>query len=388
MSEYQIVMFRAIDRPLTDKQLAFMDKQSSRAEFNKWEFKVEYHYRYFRGDVDGMLQNGYEIFLNYSKYSSREIRIRLPSGLPFAKSVWSQYIGDEGLTWSADKSGKAGTLCLVLDLEEAYEDDYVDAENCLNAVAKLREMLIAGDLRALYVLWLCSAACAMDDDLEIMEPPVPHGLGELPSEAAELLKFFEVDPLLSKAAAAGIPMFNARDSQSDAASIWLATLADSRQSEIVLRLLSEDPIALKAELLAEIRDSKQAPNWPVDPPTRNIEQLLQTCESLRQEEDEKRKKQAEAKAKREAEKAAMVRQARMMEMKAAPETWLAKASRLVEQRNTNDYREAANILADVRDAVGGEQGDKIARVHAEHLAKKYPTLNMLKSSLRKCGLLT
>ena len=51
MSEYQVVKFRAIDRPLTDKQLAFMDRQSSRAEFTKWEFQVEYHYSSFRGDV-------------------------------------------------------------------------------------------------------------------------------------------------------------------------------------------------------------------------------------------------------------------------------------------------------------------------------------------------
>ena len=32
MSELQIVKFRAIDRPLTDKQIVFMDRQSSRAE--------------------------------------------------------------------------------------------------------------------------------------------------------------------------------------------------------------------------------------------------------------------------------------------------------------------------------------------------------------------
>jgi hypothetical protein len=28
-----------------------MDRQSSRAEFTKWEFKVEYHYSSFRGDI-------------------------------------------------------------------------------------------------------------------------------------------------------------------------------------------------------------------------------------------------------------------------------------------------------------------------------------------------
>ena len=102
MSGYQIVEFRAIDRPLTEKQLAFMERQSSRAEFTKWGFKVEYHYSSFRGDIDAMLRNGYDIFLNYTNYGDREIRLRLPSGLPFPKNVRSKYISTGGLKWSAD----------------------------------------------------------------------------------------------------------------------------------------------------------------------------------------------------------------------------------------------------------------------------------------------
>ena len=386
MSDIQIVKFRAIDRPLTDEQLAFMERQSSRAEFTKWEFKVEYHYSSFRGDVDGMLRNGYDIFLTYSNYGCREIRMRLPGGLPFAKNVWSKYISAEGLTWSADKSGKAGILTLAPYLEEAYDpvwefDDYLDA------TAKLREILIAGDLRALYVLWLCNAMSSSDDDEAVMEPPIPHGLANLPDEAADLLAFFEADPLLVDAAAIGIPAFNAQGSQGDAVNTWLTKLADARRDEIIQRLLSEDPVAVKAELLSAIRDSQQTPSWPVEPPTRTVAQLLQLCESLRQKEDEKEKKQAAAKAKREADKAEKQRQARMVEMQSTPESWLKKASKLVEDRGTDNYREAASILADLRDAVGGEQGNKIARKHAAHLAQKYPTLNVLKSSLRKKELL-
>jgi hypothetical protein len=386
MSEFQIVKFRAIDRPLSDKQLEYMERQSSRGEFTKWEFKVEYHYSSFRGDVDGMLRNGYDVFLTYSNYGCREIRMRLPNGLPFAKSVWSKYISAEGLTWSADKSGKAGILTLAPYLEEAYDpvwefDDYLDA------TAKLREMLIAGDLRALYVLWLCNAMSSNDDDEAVMEPPIPHGLSVLPDEAADLLAFFEADPLLVDAAAIGIPAFNAQGAQCDAVNAWLTKLADACRDVIIQRLLSEDPVALKAELLSEIRDSQQTPSWPVEPPTRTVAQLLQLCESLRQKEDEKEKKQAAAKAKREADKAEKLRQARMVEMQSAPDTWLKKASKLVEERGTDNYREAASILADLRDAVGGEQGNKIARKHAAHLAQKYPTLNVLKSSLRKKELL-
>lgn len=221
MSEYQIVKFRAVDRPLTDKQLELMGRQSSRAEFTKWDYEVEYHYSYFRGDVDGMLRNGYDVFLLYSNYGCREIRIRLPSGLPFPKSIWSKYISTEGLKWTADKKGNGGILAVEPYLEEAYDevwgfDDYLDA------TTTLRNMLITGDLRALYVLWLCCSVCSGDDD-PVIEPPVPHGLGTLPSEVAELLNFFETDPLLVDAAAIGIPALNPQVSQMDPAKAWLAT---------------------------------------------------------------------------------------------------------------------------------------------------------------------
>ena len=77
----------------------------------------------------------------------------------------------------------------------------------------------------------------------------------------------------------------------------------------------------------------------------------------------------------------------MVEMKSAPGEWLAKATKLVEVRSTVNYREAASILSDLREAVGGEEGNKIARKHAAHLAKKNPNLHMLKSSLKKRQLL-
>ena len=77
----------------------------------------------------------------------------------------------------------------------------------------------------------------------------------------------------------------------------------------------------------------------------------------------------------------------MKEMVASPAAWLTKAEKLADARGTDNYKAAADILADLREAIGGEEGDKIARRHAAHLAKKYPTLNQLKSSLRKRGLL-
>jgi hypothetical protein len=77
----------------------------------------------------------------------------------------------------------------------------------------------------------------------------------------------------------------------------------------------------------------------------------------------------------------------MVEMKADPDPWLKHATGLVEQRGTDNYREAASILADLREAVGGDAGNAIARRHAKALARKHPTLRILLSALRKQALL-
>ena len=98
-------------------------------------------------------------------------------------------------------------------------------------------------------------------------------------------------------------------------------------------------------------------------------------------------RKAQGIAKRDAAKAERERADRMQKMRKSPKKWLRESERFVDAGGTNNYKAAAEILHDLREAVGGEEGDKIARRHAANLAKKHPTLNHLKSSLRKRGLL-
>jgi hypothetical protein len=82
MSEYQYVAFRAIDGPVSDKDLDFMRRQSSRAEITPWSFENEYHYGDFHGDELEMLRRGYDLHLHYANFGTRKLLIRLPHGLP------------------------------------------------------------------------------------------------------------------------------------------------------------------------------------------------------------------------------------------------------------------------------------------------------------------
>ena len=387
MSEYQYIEFQAVDRPLNDKQLAVAERQSSRAEVSRRSLTVEYHYSDFRGDVDGLLRNGFDVFLHYANYGVREIRLRLPGGLPFEKTAWSKFVDGERLKWEKNPKETGGILTLCPyheagELDEVWEfDEYVDA------AVQIRESLIAGDLRALYLLWLCAADDDYNDPDETIEPPVPHGLAELPGQGENLLTFFGLDTLLLKAAAEGVANAQAGVSQDKALEDWVRSLSAEQSKTLLTRFLMEDSQAVKADTLAGISGAQVSASWPTTEKKRTFSQLLEVCIVLRSEETMIRQRAADAKAKRDAAKAEKERQARMKEMVASPAPWLDKAEKMADARGTDNYKAVADILADLREAIGGEEGEKLARRHAAQLAKKYPTLNQLKASLRKRGLL-
>ena len=167
MSEYQYVVFQAIDGPLNDKQLDFAQQQPTRAEVSRWSLSVEYHYSSFRGDVDGLLRRGYDVYLQYTNYGDREIKLRLPHGMPVAKSVWSKYVDGE-VGWKKDAKGRGGILSLCPFHETGELEAVWESQQYLDAAVQGRERLLSGDLRALYLLWLCAANDDYNDPAEIL----------------------------------------------------------------------------------------------------------------------------------------------------------------------------------------------------------------------------
>ena len=57
-------------------------------------------------------------------------------------------------------------------------------------------------------------------------------------------------------------------------------------------------------------------------------------------------------------------------------------------RGRERYDQARQILSEIREAIGGEKGDKAPGKHAVHLNKKHPTLKVLIWALRYKGLLS
>ena len=67
MSEYQFVHFIAIDRPLDDEQLAFMQQQSTRAPVTRREFTNEYHFGSIHGKSREMMRRGFDLHVHFAK---------------------------------------------------------------------------------------------------------------------------------------------------------------------------------------------------------------------------------------------------------------------------------------------------------------------------------
>ncbi|MBN2295287.1 MAG: hypothetical protein JXM70_22845 [Pirellulales bacterium] len=387
MSEYQYVAFRAVDRPLTDAELKYAEKQSTRAEISRWSFENEYHWGDFRGNVDGLLKRGYDIYLHYANFGIRTVAFRLSAGLPFPKSLWSQYIEIGELKCKKDQKGEACIVSLNPYHELGEIEEIWNPGEYMEDMVEMRRRLVVGDPRALYTLWLCAA---MDDESvepDIVEPPVPGGLSECVEEFGKFLEFFGLDPLVLIAAAEGSTDAPKQPSREQLYRHWVEQLSAAESKQLVLRFLSEDANTVQTEIMTAVQRGDGTADWPMVSPGRTFEKLLDRTSQLRTEHDEKEKKKRAAAAKREAAKKEKKRQERMKKMVEDPKSWLREATKLVNDRGTENYKAAADILADLREAVGGDEGEKITRVHAAHLAKKHPTLTHLKSSLRKRDLL-
>lgn len=386
MSEYQYIVFRALDGPLNDAQLEFAHKQSSRAEVSRWSFSVEYNYSSFGGDVAGLLRGGYDVCLEYANYGVRVIRLRLPHGMPFTKAVWSNYVDGESLGWEPDAQGRGGILSLSPFFDSGELADVWEFDAPFDAAIAVRERLIRGDLRALYVLWLCAYGGGGELE-ETIEPPVPHGIAELEDQAGDLLEFFGLDPLMLIAAGNAVPPAPPVDLETELVEQWLKSLDAARAHETLRGLLLGDTLGEKARLLAEIRDARKSAGWPTTDKQRTFADLLRETEELRAVEVEREKQETEARDKRAAAKAERERADRMREMVKNPDKWLRESARLVAERGTANYEAASEILQDLREAFGGERGRELASNQARKFARENPTLTRLRGALKKRGLL-
>lgn len=374
MSEYQYVHFIACDKPLDEKQIAFMRKQSSRAEITRWDFTNEYQYGDFRGNAAEMLRHGYDVHLHYASFGIRKLMFRLHA-LPWDKKTLASYMPESGLTFRRDKAGPG--VILEIDPEsdaETFYEDMIDLDPLLEAIPQIRELLIAGDLRFLYVVWLVMNH--LQGNEEAMEPPLPAGMNDLPECLVELADFYDLDRDLLEAAAEGSPPIATSADPNAGINAWLARQSKDDLNDLVRRFLTGEPISIRTEILARIRNDIGAVAWPAEEPSRTLQQLRELSVEI---EIRRKRKEADAKEK--------TKLARLKKMAADPQKVIDEVETLISHRTGTSYTKAAKALVELSKALGPIDGPQKVQAVTERLRQKYPTRRTLLNTLKKFGLI-
>lgn len=373
MSEFQFVAFRAVDGPVSGKNMEYMERQSSRAEITPWSFENEYHYGDFHGNAEEMLRRGYDVHLHYANFGTRTLMIRLPNGLPDAAAI-KPYLEGRSLCFLKDPKGPGGTLSIQPYLESGDLDDVWDLDEVVERVVPLRAEILDGDLRPFYIAHLAICCDSEHDPDETKEGPVPAGMGNLTAAQQALAEFYGLSESLLAAVAQGSPSKSMLADAKQSQQFWLQQQPEAKKDAWLLKLLAESGSSVRPEILADYRMSQPTPSWPVVKTDRTISELNAIADEIA------------LKAKSKADAAAARKQAkRIADMAADPQRYLKEAEQLAATRTTDGYRKAAATLAELRDALTGGPQASLPEQHTWKLKNTYPTLARLTSELRKKG---
>lgn len=254
MSEYQRYEWMTVDRPLTKKEQEAVDDLSSHIEVSATDALVEYNWRDFKHDPIDVLHKYFDGFLYWANWGSPQLAFRFPRGI-LPGNLLAGYDLEDFASFTRYKDYD------ILNIEFGeMEGPDVWTEYDLGSLIPIREELMEGDLRALYIVWLAAqemmGSYDEEEEYEIDAPPVPPGMDKLTGAQEELVALFQVSEELLVAAAEhsatrkkGATQENDKDI---AASIKL--LPPERSNEYLLRLAQNEP-GLSRLFLRELRES-------------------------------------------------------------------------------------------------------------------------------------
>jgi hypothetical protein len=375
MSEYQYVAFRAIDGPVSEKNLAFMRRQSSRAEITPWSFDNEYNFGDFRGDPAEMLRRGYDFHLHYANFGIHKLMIRLPHGLPDPRAA-EPYFVEGALYFLKDQKGPGGILGIEPYLEPGDQEDLWEIEAFPDRLLPLRAELLDGDLRPLYLAHLAIGGSEDEESEEAKEGPVPAGLDQLTDAQQALAEFYDLSEALIVAAARNSPTMPHRQDSAKQYMAWLECQPEATRNAWLAQLMADPQANVRREVLAAYQSSQAAPSWTTICPNRSLAELKAAAEEIERDTNQ-----------RKAEKAARERAKKLADMAADPSPILRETEKLAKQRTLDAYAQVGDLLADLRNALAGSEQADLPEKQARKLREKHPTFKLLISELRKKGFL-
>lgn len=377
MSEYQYYEFVAVDRPLSEEKLRALRALSTRARITSTRFVNHYDWGDFRGNPRALMEDCFDLFVHVANWGTRCFMMRLPRQLFDADAV-KPYLaaGDVCAAWATDQH-----VILQFEQEDIYGDgaadyEFDDGSGWLAALAPLRQELMGGDLRCLYLAWLLCAQTGLVDE-KASEPPVPPGMAQLSAPLRAFADFMALDPdLLSVAAEADAGEPPGGPSQREIED-WVTRLPDQQKTELLVRLVAGDDPHLPLELRGRCRlprSPAEAEAVRTASPRRTAAELLHAAGRRTAERERLAAELEAAERTRREREAALARGKSLDALSARGEAPWRDVEALASSKRPADYDRAVTLLTDLR-AVAERAGtaahfdQRIDAVRVRHMRK-------------------
>ncbi|NJN21542.1 MAG: hypothetical protein HC812_10650 [Leptolyngbya sp. RL_3_1] len=336
MSTYQYYEFQTCDRPLTPAEQAKIQQLSSRVQLSPHRAIFLYNYGDFRGKPVEIVTQYFDIMFYIANWGTWQLIFRFPKAIVDPQWFRPYFLNDVVTLTETDDY-------LVLDVhihEEEGGGDWVEGEGWLPRLLPLRDELLQGDCRLLYLAWLRMAdELAGYGELEAdpVEPPIPPNLGQLSSGLKAFIELVSLDPDLVNAAAQASP------SQAAAAATpledRLSDLSDAEQKQFLLKLVRREP-HVDLQLIRRLQELAGTPQTELTaaPGQRRLSELVAIADEVSTARQKKEKTAA--------------RKKRIQELEAlapkAAQTW-ERVRQLINLKQVKPYDEATALLKDLRD---------------------------------------
>jgi len=381
MSEYQYYEFQAIDRPLTPEEQQAVAQLSSRVGPHPWRAVFTYS---FGGDLyrraENVLAEYYDAMLYLANWGSRQLMFRFPKTLvdPDRMRQYNVETTDPPADiLQVDVKGKYVVLYIELNEEDGL--GWIEGEGWLGSLVGLREAILQGDYRALYLAWLKGTTSVYGVDEDALEPPVPPGLGKLTPAMRNFVELFDVDADALQVAAEQSAPLESRTLTEDGLHQAIETLSPEEKDDFLLRLVQGEPqlsLVLKRRL-GVLGDGPAGCSSSAHStgPRRTVSEILAAAAGMA--ERRLKARAAAAEAQRIAELEALA--------KRGDDVW-DEVDALIQRGQAKTYDEAVQLLKKLRDLAEHQRQTVAFQTRLNRIYGEYSRRSSLMRRLRDVGL--
>jgi hypothetical protein len=353
MSEYQYYEFAAIDGPISDEGLRYARGCSSRAEVSPFRWRNVYHFGDFHGSVDTLLKY-YDAHFYIANWGTVRLGLALPEGCLKPEMIEPYLHGGEHSENTLTTKQVGGRRIIWWERNEEGGWGWTEGEGIIDQLVGIREELMRGDYRALFLGWLADFDPDewRDPKDRGVLPPIPAGLDDLSPAQDALIEQFPVNPD-ALAAAAGQSQASMPD-RIPMAKV-LEDIPVSEMQVFLARVAQGDGSRVMAELNRLTYPDAETPAGAAMSCTDFAAKTIDLRETRRRRETEA----AAVKRKREEE----ARRCHLTTVLQRADTIWAGLDALMDQKIASAYNQAAAQLQELRDAHAQAGDDQ--RFHAK-----------------------